>query len=317
MTQRLSLFPLRPDEAKVWELYELQEAASWAVSEVSLNDDVVDWETLNPDLKSILEELMAFFAVSDRLIALNLQSLQASINDNDLARSMFLASQERIEGVHQHMYSLFIATIVPNPARRLELYNAVSTYPAIAIKTKWMQDNMTVEDLRHRIVANACGEGIGFSNAFGIALLPKTMGKLYGWCYGNSKVLEDEFIHFTHCCEWYKELNDPLDDETFHSIVQGAVEVEKQFVKDILKDYKLPGLNAELLTEYCMYIADLLCNMCGHRGLYNVTTNPIDYMDLTGLKIKTNFFEILPGQYKKPTIDETQTPLELNFARRV
>ncbi|MFS8158936.1 MAG: ribonucleotide-diphosphate reductase subunit beta [Candidatus Roizmanbacteria bacterium] len=315
--ERLSLFPLQPYDREPWEYYQKQEEASWAVSEVNLKDDVVDWEEMSPDFKAVFEMLMAFFAVSDRLIVLNIQDLQHRIGRHEMARSCFLTSQERIECVHQHMYAIFISSIIPSPSRRAELYDAVKTFPSIAKKTAWMRSYLGHEDIRVAILANACGEGIGFSNAFGIALLPKTMsGKMFGWCYGNEKVMADEFLHFSHCCSWYREFS-PLSQDTFNAVVTSAVDVELAFVKDILGDKKFPGLDAEKLSLYTFYIADLLCNMCGHPPIYNVTENPLNYMVLTGLKGKTNFFERTVGEYKKLSADNVNQALVLDFTKLV
>lgn len=319
-TRRLSLFPLRQDEIASggpWQYLELQEEASWAVSEVNLTDDVKEWMSLPLSFRDILKHLMAFFVVIDRLVNCNISKLKTMIGEDDIVRDMMLDSQARIEGVHQHMYGLFVETLITDDAEKARLRDAVKNFPSVARKCDWVQKHMVTDSLIHLVLANCFAEGLGFSVAFAIALYPKTMGLLKGWCFGNDKVMSDERLHAMHCADWYQSLG-KLSDEEFYEMLESAVEVELGFVRDIIQQNTLPNLNSDLLQKYVYYLADMMCNFCGHQPYYKtVIKNPLPYMTLTSLKGKTNFFEMSVSAYGKLSSSSCTENVILDLSQQI
>merc|ERR1719316_2405360 len=92
-------------------------------------------------------------------------------------------------------------------------------------------------------------------------------------------------------------LQNKLPEDLVHSIIQGAVEVERRFICDALP-CDLIGMNNELMARYIEFVADRLLTALGHSKLYNVS-NPFDWMELISLQGKTNFFEKRVGEYQK------------------
>ena len=313
--QRLSLFPLAEGEQPIWDLYQTQEANSWGVAEVNLADDVKDYPHLTELQRRVFDITIARFVVADKPVVDNLACLADLTDTNDMVRRMMLDSQARIEGVHMHMYGLFITNIIPDPTKRAKLQQAVSNYPsikaAVELVRKYQQKG---QDDRIVLLSQACAEGIGFSTPFAIALYFKTLGKMYGFSYGNTKVMQDEHLHYEHACQWLSTYNS-LTPKVFKQIVESYVYVEEQFAREAFGDETLGILSAESLTNYAKYIADLLCINCNQQPIYGIKENPLPYMDLTALRGKTNFFERTVGDYKKLSITDATAKLQVNFTQ--
>lgn len=314
---RLSLFPLRSDEIKVWSLYEKQEANSWGVGEVNLADDAKDYPRLSALERLIFDITIARFAVADKPVVDNLMCLNDLLNPEDIVRSMMLNAQARIEGVHMHMYGLFITNIISDPLKRHQLQDAVTSFKsiqaAVQLVKKYQHEGV---DKRILLLSQACAEGIGFSTPFAIALYFKTVGKMYGFAYGNTKVMQDEHIHYQHACEWLSKF-DPLPEAEFRAIVTDYVNVEINFAYEAFGDNSLGVLNAKSLADYAKYIADLLCINCDREPIFNVSENPLPYMDLTALRGITNFFERTVGDYAHLSVADAAQELRCDLETRI
>jgi ribonucleoside-diphosphate reductase subunit M2 len=80
-------------------------------------------------------------------------------------------------------------------------------------------------------------------------------------------------------------------------IITNAVEIEKEFVSDVLP-VELIGMNSSLMCEYIEFCADRLLRALGCRCHYKIG-NPFEWMETISLQGKTNFFEKRIGEYAK------------------
>merc|ERR1712227_1005626 len=85
-------------------------------------------------------------------------------------------------------------------------------------------------------------------------------------------------------------LKNPLPEDVVHSMIRGAVEVERRFICE--------ALYSDLMTRYIEFVADRLLTALGHSKLFG-SSNPFDWMELISLQGKTNFFEKRVGEYQK------------------
>ncbi|MDW8394603.1 MAG: ribonucleotide-diphosphate reductase subunit beta, partial [Chitinophagales bacterium] len=67
-------FVLYPIEHKdIWEFYKKAEASFWTAEEISLSEDLSDWNNkLNDDERYFIKHVLAFFAASDGIVNENL-----------------------------------------------------------------------------------------------------------------------------------------------------------------------------------------------------------------------------------------------------
>merc|ERR1712149_92624 len=118
-----------------------------------------------------------------------------------------------------------------------------------------------------------------------------------GLTFSNELISRDEGLDAEFACLLYGMLQNPLPDDVAHSIIRGAVDVERQFICEALS-CDLIGMNSQLMTRYIEFVADRLLTALGHSKLFDAS-NPFDWMELISLQGKTNFFEKRVGEYQK------------------
>lgn len=155
---------------------------------------------------------------------------------------------------------------------------------------------MSESSLAQRIVAFAIIEGVFFSGAFCSIFWLKKRNLLHGLTFSNELISRDEGLHTTFATLLYHKL-EPLAQETVFAIMKDAIEIEMEFITDILP-CNLIGMNQDYMKEYIKFVADHLLVDLGCDKLYNAK-NPFDFMEMISLTGKTNFFEKRVGEYQK------------------
>lgn len=121
-----------------------------------------------------------------------------------------------------------------------------------------------------------------------------------GLTFSNELISRDEGLHTEFACLLYSMLTHKLSEETIHSIIADAVEIETSFITDAIP-CALIGMNADLMSIYIKFCADRLLQMLGYKKIYNVE-NPFDWMEMISMQGKTNFFEKRVGDYQRPGV---------------
>jgi ribonucleotide reductase beta subunit family protein with ferritin-like domain len=293
---RFTLFPLAYPE--LHEFYEKALASFWTHHEVSLADDVHDWQTkLTEDDRTFIKHVLAFFAGSDGIVMENLAANFACQVQIPEARQ-FYAAQMLQEAVHSSQYALLIDALAGGSAEALRLFRAIETIPAVRKKASWAQRWMAPERrFAERLVAFVCVEGVLFSGSFCAIYWLKRRGVMPGLCLSNEFISRDEALHYAFGIALFKTLRRRPDQGIVHDIVREAVETELDFVKDAIP-CRLVGMNADLMQEYIRFVADRALVDLGYDKLYDVA-NPFPWMDLIALQGKVNFFERLPSEYQR------------------
>jgi ribonucleoside-diphosphate reductase subunit M2 len=295
---RFVMFPIQYPQ--VWEMYKKHEASFWTAEEIDLSSDNKDWDTLSSQEQHFVKHVLAFFAASDGIVLENLAgqfSLEVQIPE---ARA-FYGFQIAMENIHSETYSLLIEQYVKDPKEKEQVFDAIHTMEPIKEKAEWALSWMQRENcFAERIMAFAAVEGILFSGSFCAIYWLKKRGLMPGLTFSNELISRDEGLHAEFACLLYGMLQNPLPDDVAHSIIRGAVDVEKKFICEALS-CDLIGMNSELMTRYIEFVADRLLVALGHPKLYNAT-NPFDWMELISLQGKTNFFEKRVGEYQKAGI---------------
>merc|ERR1712048_290930 len=195
-------------------------------------------------------------------------------------------------------YSLLIEQYIKDSAEKESLLQGIHTLPAVRAKAGWaLQWMNNTNCFAERLVAFAAVEGILFSGSFCAIYWLKKRGLLPGLTFSNELISRDEGLHAEFACLLYGMLQNPLPDEIVHTIIRGAVAVERQFICEALS-CDLIGMNSEMMTRYVEFVADRLLSALGHPKLFHAT-NPFDWMELISLQGKTNFFEKRVGEYQK------------------
>ncbi len=305
--QRFVILPIK--YKRVWHEYKKAQASFWTAEEITLADDIVQWESksnsgqyLSDNDRFFIKHILAFFAAADGIVNENLAQRFYEEVQIPEARS-FYGFQIAMENIHGETYSLLIDTLIKDPIEKEQLFEANAYFPAIKKlqdwAIKWLKSDLP---FGQRLIAFACVEGILFSGPFCAIFWLKKRGLLPGLTFSNELISRDENLHMEFACLLHSLLIYPATNSVIHEIVSTAVVLQKEFINESLP-CNLIGMNAIEMGKYIEYVADHLLSLLQCPKLYN-TSNPFTWMDLISAQNKTNFFEKRVGEYNRAGINK-------------
>jgi ribonucleotide reductase beta subunit family protein with ferritin-like domain len=305
---RLTIFPIRHNN--IWAMYKKALSSFWTAEEIDLSKDIDDFNKLSDNEKLFIKHILAFFSSSDTIVNINLG--ERFLNDvKVLEAKFFYAFQMTIENIHSETYSLLIDTYFKDATEKYEALNAIQCIPCIKKKAdwcfKWINDDES--SFAQRLLAFAIVEGVFFSGAFCSIFWLKERSMMPGLCFSNELISRDEGMHVEFAVLLYSMIETKLPEETVHSIMREAVEVEKNFIIESIPCSML-GMNKDLMSTYIEFVADRLLSQLGYTKLWNVN-NPFPFMERISLETKSNFFESRVSQYSKANVGGKQDHSEL------
>ena len=307
---RYTLFPIKSDESKLYQLYKQSVASFWTPEEIDFSKDESDWDSLTENEKHFIKNVLAFFAGSDGIVQENLATRFQRDTPSPVAR-LFYSFQNAIEGIHSETYSLLIDKYVKDKDEQLRLFRALDTIPCIQKKGKWALEWIeSSESFANRLVGVACVEGIFFSGAFCAIYWLKKRGLLPGLTFSNELISRDEGLHTVFAVEMYHR-ETPITADQIQAIIRSAVEIECEFICDSLP-CSLIGMNSKLMMQYIRFVADRLAVQLGAPKLYN-TQNPFDFMEMISMEGKGNFFERKVSDYSKAGVGARKEDMTIKF----
>lgn len=291
---RYVMFPIQYND--IWDMYKRSIDSFWHTGEISLAQDLNDWNTLNSDEQNFIKMVLAFFSSSDALVTDNLGTRFMNEVQPSEARA-FYAFQIAIETIHSEMYSILIDTYIKDSQEKTKLFQATQNYPCISKKFNWAQKwlNDKVSDFPTRLVAFALVEGLFFSSSFAAIYWIKKRGLMPGLTFSNELISRDEALHTEFAILLYSKIENRLSESTLYDIVTEAVDIEKEFITESIP-CRMIGMNSNLMCQYIEFVADRLCLQLGYNKLYN-SQNPFDFMELISVESKVNFFERTNSEY--------------------
>ena len=300
---RYVMFPIKYND--IWDMYKRSIDSFWHTGEISLAQDLNDWNQLNDDERNFIKMILAFFSSSDALVTDNLGTRFMTEVQVSEARA-FYAFQIAIETIHSEMYSILIDTYIKDSEEKNKLFQATANYPCIEKKFKWVEKwlNDQNSNFATRLVAFALVEGLFFSSSFAAIYWIKKRGLMPGLTFSNELISRDEALHTEFAILLYSKLNKKIAKNKLYDIVKEAVEIEKEFITESIP-CRMIGMNSKLMCQYIEFVADRLCLQLGYDKLYN-SANPFDFMELISIESKVNFFERTNAEYAlaNKTVDE-------------
>jgi len=309
---RYVMFPIQYND--VWEMYKRSIDSFWHTGEISLAQDLNDWQTLNHDEQQFIKMILAFFSSSDALVTDNLGTRFMSEVQPSEARA-FYAFQIAIETIHSEMYSILIDTYIKDSNEKTKLFQATQNYPCISKKFNWAQKWLDDKNSNFatRLVAFALVEGLFFSSSFAAIYWIKKRGLMPGLTFSNELISRDEALHTEFAILLYSKIENRLSQTQIYDIVKEAVEIEKEFITDAIP-CRMIGMNTKLMCQYIEFVADRLCLQLGYDKIYN-SPNPFDFMELISVESKVNFFERTNAEYAlaNKTVDDDVFEFKSDF----
>ena len=301
------------------ELYVRQKQAVWFPEEINIQQDVMDYESLNDDELRLFHDLIGYFVTSELLVQNVLWEAFYPYIAHPHAK-MAMTVQMFMEDIHSDFFETILNTFNMD---RTQMYNKTTTDPLLKKKQglvaqaadaisvgagnvidpdtlKWQQ-----KILYAILVNNILQEGIFFYSAFTLYFAMRETGKMKNVNNGVDLVLIDESFHLQLGIELILamlEENPKLaEDENFVEMVRktltDGVDIELEFLKRHFANHVVFGVSYEEMEWYLKYITDRRLEELGFEPYYGVEKNPIKWLEKQDLMVLQNFFETTPNQY--------------------
>jgi len=287
-----------------YEAWLTQQRLHWLAGEVTMSDDIKDWNVMAENEKNLLTQIFRFFTQSDVEVN-NCYMKYYSQIFQPIEVQMMLAAFSNIETIHIDGYAYLLDTIGMPEVE----YQKFLNYKAMKDKWDYMQDfgGDTVEDVALTLALFAAfTEGLQLFASFVILMnFPrfnkmKGMGQIVSWSVRDETLHTHSMIRLYHTIlqEHPSLCRDNLK-EKIRMICQTVVEHEDAFVDLAFEMGEVEGLTAQTTKDYVRYIANRRLVQLHVDPIFSIKENPCPWMNvLTGVE-HSNFFEVRGTEYSK------------------
>lgn len=289
-----------------YEAWLKQQQVHWLPEEVPLAEDVRDWaRNLSESEKNLLTQIFRFFTQSD--IEVNncyMKHYTKVFKPTEV--QMMLSAFSNMETIHIAAYSHLLDTVGMPESE----YSAFLKYKEMKDKFDYMQQ-FNSDDLRSTAITlavfGAFTEGLQLFASFAMLLNFPRFNKMKGMGQIITWSVRDESLHCDSIIKLFRTLvsenpelwDDALQEELTQSC-KTIVEHEDAFIDLAFGLGPIEGLTAEEVKQYIRYIADRRLGQLGLDEVYDVTENPLPWLDsMLNAVEHTNFFENRATEYSK------------------
>lgn len=265
----------------------------WIPDEADLTRDVEDYKSASAEEKDFIKNILSIFTQSDFNVAKGYLPLITTIKNNEV-RGMLTSFMAR-EFIHQEAYAHLNESLgFPD-----SYYTDFLLHKETLDKNSYMQDTTFKDTFGLSLAKGILLEGISLFGSFIMLKNFERTGKYLGVCQINDWSLKDETIHVegnaklfrTWCRENPNEVNDTFKRHIY-SMAREIVDIEKAFIEFAFRNYTPDNLDSEDVKKYIEYIADRRLNQLGLKDNFNVSENPLPWVDeVTNGSSLQNFFE--------------------------
>lgn len=289
-----------------YEAWSMQQKLHWLPDEVSLAEDVQDWnKNLTPGEKYLLTQIFRFFTQADIEVN-NCYMKHYSRVFMPTEVQMMLAAFSNMETIHIDAYSQLLDTIgMPETE-----YQAFLKYKEMKDKYDYMQrfGVKTKKDIATTLaVFGAFTEGLQLFASFAILLNFPRFNKMKGMGQIITWSVRDETLHTLSIIRLFKTFlqeNPEVWTEELRSNLYEAcatiVHFEDAFIDLAFEVGDVQGLTAREVKRFIRFIADRRLMQLGLKEIYMVESNPLPWLDeILNAVEHTNFFENRATEYSK------------------
>ena len=300
-----------------WEYYKQHDRMHWTAEETNLTKDVQDFQKASDEEKTYITNVMKTFTQNEVLVGAGYDTMLRIFKPVEV--QAMLSNFNAREYTHIENYSLFTETLgLPS-----SIYSDFLDIPVMSSKTEYLDkakvrkyedykkvglsDAEVDKEFRRsvaRMLAVYAGgtEGISLLAQFAALLKYQFEGKYPGLCQIVEFSLKEETMHCVGNSHLFRDFiaenQDIWDDALKFDIYEGIREVVSY--EFALIDYlRPPHMSNESLKRYVEYSADNALKELGMKPNYNVTVNPLPYMDDAVGMIHTDFFSGTVTEYSK------------------
>ncbi|MBQ9238331.1 MAG: ribonucleotide-diphosphate reductase subunit beta [Treponema sp.] len=286
----------------------------WIPEEINLSQDVKDYPHLSKAERTAYDKVLSFLVFLDSLQTANLPNVGEYITANEV--NLCITIQTFQEAIHSQSYSYMLDTIC-NPTER------------DAILYQWRDDerllkrNTFIGDLYNEfqekkdertfirvLVANYILEGVYFYSGFMFFYNLGRNGKMPGSAQEIRYINRDENTHL-----WlFRSIILELQKECPHLFEADTIQMIKEMIEEGVNQEiawgqyvignDIPGLTADMVTDYIKYLGNLRFAGLGLGTLYPGYEEEPENMKWVSQysnanMVKTDFFEARPTAYAK------------------
>lgn len=295
-------YPIYSDFVAITEEHE---KAHWGTWEVSLKDDVMQWQTgaIPEKTKAFIKTILRIFTEGDRVVGADYYDHLIPVFKNNEVRNM-LGSFASREGTHQRAYALLNDTL----GFGKDFYEEFKQYQQMQEKLDFMQDlkHGSLKDIALSLGKQCYIEGVALFASFAMLLNFGRQGILPGMTDVNTWSIKDETLHvrgnallFRKFLEQHPRIvNDEFKKELYETC-RKCVELEDAFIDLTFDTGAVDGITREEVKQYIRAVADFRSVQLGLKQQYNVS-NPFPWLDwITSSTGMENFFEVNTTNYSK------------------
>ena len=289
-----------------YEAWKTQQQLHWMPDEVPMSSDIKDWaEKLTDNEKNLLTQIFRFFTQADVEVA-NCYNKHYARVFGPTEVQMMLTAFANMETIHIAAYSHLLETIgMPDTE-----YLTFMKYKEMKDKYDYMQD-FNVENNREiaktLAVFGAFTEGLQLFASFVMLLNFPRFNKMTGMGQIITWSVRDETLHCLNVIKLFntfiEENPEIWDDELKAELYEACKTIishEDAFIDLAFEMGEVEGMTAHDVKQYIRYIADRRLTQLNLEPLYNITSNPLPWVDdMLNAPEFANFFEQRVTEYSK------------------
>lgn len=290
-----------------YEYWKKQQQVHWLPEEVTLGDDVKDYnDRLTEAERNLITQIFRFFTQSDIEIS-NCYHKHYMKHFKPIEVQMMLTAFANMETIHIDAYSHLLDTLgLPETE-----YEAFLEYKEMKDKFDWIRsfnpdDHMSIAE--SLAAFSGATEGMSLFASFAILLnFPrhsklKGMGDLISWSVRDESLHCEGIAKLFHVyCEENKDSINKFElSRRIKVVFEQAVENEDKFIDLVFEMGPVEGLTPFEMKQYIRYIADIRLKQLDQEPIYNIGKNPLPWLNtmLNGVEFG-NFFETRVTEYSK------------------
>lgn len=324
MQERTSFKPF--EYPNCYDKWDIHEHAHWSFKELNMQDDVNDWiNKLTETEKTFLIQILRYFTQGDVDVAAGYVYYLQMFKQPEV-RMMLFGFGAR-EAMHIASYSHLITTLnLPDVTyqefmqfkemkdKHEFVFNKNFKSHPIArfIKYHLFGYDEKLEEIAIQIALfSAFIEGVQLFSSFIMLLnftrhgLMKKMGQIIQWSIADETHHTNSMmsLYNTFVQENSQYIRSNVLRERVYLTAKKIVELEDRFIDLAFNMGPMRDLSAEDVKLYIRYITDRRLSTLGYKGIYNVSKNPLDWVeDILNAPTHTNFFENKPTEYAKASL---------------
>ena len=301
-----------------YEFWKTHEKLHWTEEELTLADDVHDFNRADEEEKEFITNILRLFTQNDVMVGAGYDVMLRIFKPTEI--QMMLRTFANRENTHISAYALLTETLGFDDS----IYTEFIEIPLMEKKTYYLEkakvrkyedykknglSDQEVDEQFRRAVARMLAvyagatEGISLMAQFAMLLYFQFQGKYKGMCQVVDWSIKDESQHQEGNSMLFrtfiKENPDIWDDE-LKADIYGAIREIVSYEEALVDYLNPPHMDKEKVKEYIRYMADNALKLLGMKANYGIENNPLPYMDeITDGVSLVNFFENRVTDYAK------------------